>query len=308
MEKQIRAYGVPEILASVWPSGESAGPATGVSAGSATGGSAGPAPRGSSVPDPSAGSNPGPSAGSACRGWDSLEREGIPGCPRCHALDKALDFAFLKLRQAEGRIEGYETLYREAAERSCARIGAYNALYTLHDRRGMPFVDGAGIHPRELIKFPRHPQDDRIRKAILNKIVGEAAGLDSGPELDVEALEAAVRDSTKEGSKRRPGSPASSTKSQESEESIPSEFLPGESEDSDNSEDDSSEPDQEWELDPDMHSNSDGVGLHSEGEERSDAASAEESGADSAERSGADSAEELGADSAEESGVDSAED
>ena len=94
------------------------GPATGVSAGPATRGSAGPASgslTGSTL-DPSAGSNPEPSAGSACHGYDSLEQEQIPGCPQCQALDKALDFAFLKLCQAEGCVKAYETLYREAAK------------------------------------------------------------------------------------------------------------------------------------------------------------------------------------------------
>jgi hypothetical protein len=299
MEEQIRAHGLPEILVA-------AGSATGVSAGPATGRSAGPA---SGSP---AGSNPEPSAGFPRRGDDSLEWN--PGCRRCQARDKALHFAFIKLHQAEGRVEAYETLYREAAERSTAKIGAYDALYRLHDRMGMPFVDGAGIHPKELMRFPRHEQDDVIRKAILNKIVGEAAGLDNGPELDLEALEAAGREATKEGSERRPGSSASSTRSQEStgtkesEESIPPEFLPGESEDSDNSDDDSlneesSEPDNEWELDPDIHSNSDGVGIHSEGGEGSDA---EDSDTDSAEGSDADSAQDLDADSADGSGADSA--
>jgi hypothetical protein len=135
------------------------------------------------------------------------------GCPMCEPLNRMLQVAFSRLRSAEMRLEAQILLGKEAGERSAARVGGYDALEMLYARHGVPFKHESGIPPAFQKIFPRHEGHDGIRRGIYNKIAREAAGAGGTTSIPLNSDHSRDSDGATD-----------------SEESIPSEFQPRDSE------------------------------------------------------------------------------
>jgi hypothetical protein len=183
----------------------------------------------------------------------------ISDCRKCIALQSTLKLAFEKLHESQTRVQAAVTLCTEAAERSNAKIDAYDALYRIYTVHGTPFQNGARL-PKEFRRnYPLHPQEDDMREDLHEgnadpKIKGKARQL--SPCLNPsDQLDLHHEDDTVDARGRQDSSRGSSPLTEESEESIPAAFqdLDSHSTDDESSilSDIDSEADAPWELDPD---------------------------------------------------------
>ena len=86
-----------------------------------------------------------------------------PACPNCIQRQRTLVAAFEQLQAAKQQVKAAIILGKEAVERSNARIGAYESLYTIYKSHGMPFEHGDRL-PKEFMRdYPRHKYVDAIR-------------------------------------------------------------------------------------------------------------------------------------------------
>lgn len=157
----------------------------------------------------------------------------ITNCSKCIALQSTLKLAFHKLHESQTRVQAALTLCTEAAERSNAKVDAYNALYRIYAAHGTPFQNGDRL-PKEFRRYyPLHPQEDDI----------------------VEGLHEGNEDDSVDGRGHGDSTRRSSPLSEDSEESIPPGFQDLDSrstdDESSNLSDVSSEADPSWELNPD---------------------------------------------------------
>ncbi|KAF8955813.1 hypothetical protein BDZ97DRAFT_1926276 [Flammula alnicola] len=170
-----------------------------------------------------------------------------PTCRSCAPLHETLLLALERLQSVQTRVNGAIILGKEAAERSAARVGAYDILDKVHSKHGIPFQDGDSLPEEYQHIFPRHEHHD----GILNGIKWRAQAKQQASEEAEGPWQSGGRPLEASGSAN---SPATNTHDSDTEsvESIPTEFRPRDSDGSDehNSSNDDSEGDSaNWELD-----------------------------------------------------------
>jgi len=182
---------------------------------------------------------------------------------------------------------------KEAAERSAARVGAYDVLQTVQAKYGVPFQDSDRLPLEYQEYFPRHERRDEF-KAKMDKekaqiASGVAKGISStakkraepaaseGPTAsDGPAVSAgpAASDGPAAMSRHAGSGDGDDSESSESEESIPPDFQPRDIDSSDMESSGAEESNAEWELDAEATQSSDAEG-GSDIEGESDAAASE---------------------------------
>ena len=198
-----------------------------------------------------------------------------PSCSNCIPRQETLVAAFQQLRAAQRRVNSAIILGKEAVERSNAKIGAYDSLYTVYQKYGKPFQDGDRLPEEFMRDYPRHDHEDAIREGTRlrqekgedkRQRKGKASKKSDGGEEDRGQPKRAGIDRGHPNSggtksaKRVRGHPSTrrsvpSDNGEESEETIPDEFRDSEHQRSEDSSvnlyDGDSEADGDWELDPD---------------------------------------------------------
>jgi hypothetical protein len=204
-----------------------------------------------------------------------------PPCPRCDLLGETLKLVHQRLRVAHTRIDGAIRLGKEAAERSAARVGAYDVLQRVLVKHGTPFKDGDKLPKEYKDLFPRHHLPDGImlrtqkKKARLATGSSEAnrsdsrchqgwldtegsdgvAGSESGGHKSSEEDGRSVSGGSSNDKSRLKKASKDSDESESSTESIPTGFRPDASEDEGETDlfdvyEGDYEGDDNWELDP----------------------------------------------------------
>ncbi|KAF8961701.1 hypothetical protein BDZ97DRAFT_1759716 [Flammula alnicola] len=182
---------------------------------------------------------------------EDLSTPAVPGsaptCRSCAPLRETLLVAFDRLQSVQTRVNGAVILGKEAAERSAARVGAYNILDQVYSKHGIPFQDGDSLPEEYQNIFPRHEHHDGILNGI--KLRAQAK-----QQASAEAEGPWQSDGSPSAAGRPANSAASNTNDSEAEsvESIPSQFRSHDSDGSDEhnlSNDDSEGDSGNWELD-----------------------------------------------------------
>jgi len=180
-------------------------------------------------------------------------------CARCASLEATISLTFEKLRSAQRFIDGAIIMGKEAAERSAARVGAYDVLQTVQAKYGVPFQDSDRLPLEYQEYFPRHARRDefKVKKNKDNAQIasGVAKGILSPTK---KRAEPAASEGPAAMSRHAGSGDGDDSMSSESEESIPPCFQPRDI-DSSNMESlsDGESSNAEWELDAEDTQSSD---------------------------------------------------
>jgi len=187
-----------------------------------------------------------------------------PTCPNCAPLREVLRQTHERLQSAQTRISGAITLASEVMERSSMMVDTYEVLDKVRRKHGIPFENGQPLPEEYKDYIPFHKYHDGILRGAERKAAKGA---------DREGIESTTASLSSDGSHRDGVHDAgidSHFESDESDESIPEQFRPrnseGSEDSSENASDGESDQDQDWEMDP----RAEGDDEDSAGEEGSD--------------------------------------
>ena len=190
-----------------------------------------------------------------------------PTCPSCVPLREALRQAHEQLSSAQIHINGAFTLAAEAMHRSSMKVDGYEILDNIRRKHGIPFENGQPLPEEYKNYFPLHRYHDGIVRGVERRA---AKGVDR---KGTEATTASLSDDSHRDGAHDAGIDTS-FESDESDESIPEQFRPRNSDASEESSEDAShgesDQDNDWEMHPKMEGDEDSTGEDSTGEEGSE--------------------------------------